>query len=131
MASSMKMMNITMPLMSAFFCYSFASGLGLYWIIGSVIQAVQTLVLNKYFSKISVDDIIKSNLEKLNAKRAKQGLPPQKISAAANVNVKSIKNSASDSGNSEKKNTSSGVTYKKGGIAAKANMVKEYNEKKK
>lgn len=130
MASSMKMMNITMPLMSAFFCYSFASGLGLYWIMGSVIQAVQTLVLNKHFSKISVDDIIKANLEKLNAKRAKQGLPPQKISAAANTNVKNIK-SVNDKSQSDKKNTSSGVTYKKGGIAAKANMVKEYNEKKK
>ena len=132
MASSMKVMNITMPLMSAFFCYSFASGLGLYWVIGSVIQIVQTIVLNKHFSKLSVDDIVKANLEKLNKKRAKQGLPPQKITAAANTNVKNIKtNTSSSSNNTNKANTSAGVTYKKGGIAAKANMVKEYNEKKK
>ncbi len=131
MASSMKVMNVTMPLMSAFFCYSFASGLGLYWIIGSVIQTIQTVVLKKYFEKITVDDIIKSNIEKLNKKRAKQGLPPQKISAAANTNVKNIKTTTTNSNSSNKTNTSSGVTYKKGGIAAKANMVKEYNEKKK
>ncbi len=128
MASSMKVMNITLPLMSAFFCYSFASGLGLYWIIGSVIQTVQTVVLNNHFKKQSVDDIVKANFEKLNKKRAKQGLPPQKITAAANTNVKNIKSSANTTA---KSNTSSGVTYKKGGIAAKANMVKEYNEKKK
>lgn len=31
-ASMMKSMNITMPLMSVFFCFSFASGIGLYWV---------------------------------------------------------------------------------------------------
>lgn len=129
MASSMKVMNITLPLMSAFFCYSFAAGLGLYWVIGSVIQIVQTVVINKHFSKLSVDDIIKSNLEKLNQKRAKQGIAPQSITTAANTNVKNIKSNTNDKPSNV--NTSSGVTYKKGGIAAKANMVKEYNEKKK
>lgn len=129
MASSLKVMNIMMPLMSAFFCYSFASGLGLYWVIGSVIQIVQTIVINNHFGKMSVDDIIKSNLDKMNKKRAKKGLPPQKITAAANTNVKNIK--VNTNNDVKKPNTSSGVTYKKGGIAAKANMVKEYNDKKK
>ena len=132
MASSMKVMNIMMPLMSAFFCYTFASGLGLYWVIGSVIQIIQTIVLNNYFKKLTVDDIIKSNIDKLNKKRAKKGLPPQKITSAANTNVKNIKVNTNNNSNSDKKpNTSAGVSYKKGGIAAKANMVKEYNEKKK
>ena len=130
MASSMKVMNIMFPLMSAFICYSFASGLGLYWIIGSIIQVVQTIIINNHFKKLTVDDIIKANIAKINKKRAKKGLPPQKITAAANTNVKNIKvNSNTDS--DKKPNTSAGVSYKKGGIAAKANMVKEYNDKKK
>lgn len=133
MASSMKAMNIFMPLMSAFFCYSFAAGLGLYWVIGSVIQIIQTIVLNNHFKKLTVDDIIKSNIAKLNKKRAKKGLPPQKITTAANTNVKNIKvnTNNNNSNNDRKPNTSAGVTYKKGGIAAKANMVKEYNDKNK
>ena len=131
MASSMKMMNVFMPLMSAFFCYSFASGLGLYWVMGSVIQLIQQIVINAYFKNMTADDIIKENIAKLNKKRAKQGLPPQKITSVANTNVKNIKvepKAPVNSSNGQK--TSAGVTYKKGGIAAKANMVKDYNEKK-
>lgn len=131
MASSMKVMNIMFPIMSAFFAYSWASGLGLYWVIGSVIQIVQTIVLDNYFKKLTVDDIIKQNITKLNKKRAKKGLPPQKITTAANTNVKNIKVNNNSTNSDKKPNTSAGVTYKKGGIAAKANMVKEYNEKKK
>ena len=133
MASSMKTMNIIFPLMSAFFCYSFAAGLGLYWVIGSVFQIGQQLFINSYFKKVEVEDIIKSNIEKANKKRAKQGLPPQKITATANTNVRNIKVNTNNSANVNSKanntNTASEVTYKKGGIAAKANMVKQYNDK--
>ena len=38
MGSSLKVMNFTMPLISAFFCYTLPTGLGLYWVIGSVFQ---------------------------------------------------------------------------------------------
>ena len=131
MASSMKMMNVMMPLMSAFFCYSFASGLGLYWVIGSLIQLVQQIILNGYFKKLTVDDIIKANIAKINKKRAKQGLPPQKITNVANTNVKNIKVEPKMPVNvTNKAKKESGVTYKQGGIAAKAHMVKEYNDKK-
>ncbi len=131
MASSMKMMNVFMPLMSAFFCYSFASGLGLYWIMGSVIQLIQQLLLNSYFKNLTADDIIKENIAKINKKRAKQGLPPQKITSVANTSVKNIKvEPKKPASNAGTPNTSAGVSYNKGGIAAKANMVKDYNDKK-
>ena len=130
MMSSMKIMNVMMPIMSAFFCYSFASGLGLYWVIGSVFAIGQQFFINSYCKKVEVEDLIKANVEKMNKKRAKQGLPPQKITNAANTNVKSIKSNANVNTNANNKtNKSSNVTYKKGGIAAKANMVKEYNDK--
>lgn len=131
MASSMKMMNVMMPLMSAFFCYSFAAGLGLYWVVGSILQLIQQILLNAYFKNMTADDIIKENIAKLNKKRAKQGLPPQKITSVANTSVKNIKvEPKMPTNNVSTSNTSSGVTYKKGGIAAKANMVKDYNDKK-
>lgn len=130
MASSMKAMTIMGPLMSLFFCYSFAAGLGLYWVISSVIQIVQQYFVNSYFSKMEVNDIIKSNIEKMNKKREKQGIPPQKITTAANTNVKNIKVNTNNSNTAENTtNTASVSNYKKGGIAAKANRVKEFNEK--
>lgn len=136
MASSMKVMNVMMPLMSAFFCYSFAAGLGLYWVVSAVFQIGQQFFVNEYFKKMEVEDIIKASVEKANKKREKMGLPPQKITETANTSLKGIKaNAASVStktdnqSNKNNKNVSSNVKYKEGGIAAKANMVKQYNDK--
>lgn len=125
MASSLKTMNIVFPIMSAFFCYTFAAGLGLYWVIGSVFQIGQQFFINRYFEKVDVQDIIKANVEKRNKKLEKYGMAGSSISQAANYNAKSVKNDANSNNNEVKKQT----TYKQGGIAAKANMVKEYNEK--
>jgi len=41
------MMNV-MPLMSGFFALTMPAGLGLYWLIGSLFQLVQQLVINKH-----------------------------------------------------------------------------------
>jgi YidC/Oxa1 family membrane protein insertase len=112
--------------MSAWFCYSFASGLGLYWVIGSVFQIGQQFFINSYFEKVDVQDIIKANVEKQNKKLAKYGMSGQSISQSANYNAKSVKNET-NAGNTEAKKT----TYKQGGIASKANMVKEFNERNK
>lgn len=135
----LKSMNATMmfmPLMSAFFCYTLPSGLGLYWVIGSVVQIVQQIFINMYFKKMDVNDIIKHNIEKINKKRAAKGLPPKKITEVANVNVKNIKydnkqtNTKTAVVQNDTKSTSE-TSAKKMGIAAKANMVKNYNENNK
>ena len=124
MASSFKTMNIMFPIMSAFFCYSFASGLGLYWVIGSVFQIGQQFFINSYFEKVDVQDIIKANIEKQNKKAEKYGVARSTISQSANYNAKNIKTDSIVDANANKQ-----VTYKQGGIASKANMVKQYNEK--
>ncbi len=140
MIQSMNTTMMFMPLMSAFFCYTFQSGLGLYWVISSVVQIVQQIFINMYFDKLDVNDIIKMNIEKVNKKREAQGLPPRKITTVANANVKNIKyDNTTATKNSTTQNpksvSSSGKapaasgTGKKMGIAAKANMVKEFNEK--
>lgn len=138
MGSSMKMMTYTMPVMSAIFCYTLPSGLGVYWIMSALVQCVQTVIIGKYFVKLDVDDIIKSNIEKQNKKRAKKGLPPKKITTAATTNVKNIKteniaNNNSKSSNVKTDNVSaatSNTESSKKGIAAKANLVNKYNDKK-
>jgi YidC/Oxa1 family membrane protein insertase len=42
-----RMMNLMMPLMLGFFSYSVASGLGLYWAVGTVVGIVQQWVMNR------------------------------------------------------------------------------------
>lgn len=52
MAASMtNSMTTVMPFMTAFFAFSVPAGLGLYWIIGNVIQVCQQLYMNKYIIK--------------------------------------------------------------------------------
>ncbi|MGA2964117.1 MAG: membrane protein insertase YidC [Candidatus Korobacteraceae bacterium] len=42
-----RMMNLMMPLMLGFFSYSVASGLGLYWAVGTIVGIVQQWVMNR------------------------------------------------------------------------------------
>ncbi len=49
MAMSMKIMDLTMPAMSAFICFSVPSMLGIYWIFQSLIGIVQQYILKKMY----------------------------------------------------------------------------------
>lgn len=136
--SSMKMMNYTMPLMSVFFCWGFASGIGLYWVTSSVVMLIQQVFINLYFKKISIDDIIKENQEKAKKKREKRGITENMITNAASVNTKSINNNNSMSSKErEEKLNQAMQSYKnsansdKKSISSRANMVREFNEKNK
>lgn len=44
-------MSLMMPVMTGFFTITLPAGLGLYWIISSVVQIIQQLALNYYFDK--------------------------------------------------------------------------------
>ena len=138
MASSMKMMNNMMPLMSVFFCLSLPIGLGIYWIAGAVFRSIQQLIVNKHMEKMDVDELVRKNMEKVNEKRKKQGLPPKKISTHAKVNLKDIETEkAADEKREEKRKKSiqdSTEYYKNadvepGSIAAKARMVQQFDDK--
>ena len=157
MASSMKTMNYMMPLMSLVFCFSFPCFIGVYWIVMSVVMLIQQIFINKYMNSIKIEDLIAENIKKQNKKRAKKGLPP--LSANANMNTKNMSKeidkrmaerqavtggSKSTSSIAKKAQTSqerdeqikeSTAYYEKntkakpGSLAAKAGMVKAYNEK--
>lgn len=138
MESSMKMMNNMMPLVSVFFCLSLPIGLGIYWIAGAVFRGIQQVVVNKHMEKMDMDALIRKNVEKMNAKRKKQGLPPKKISEHAKVNFKDLEDAQKvdekKQAERQKKIQDSTEYYKHadakpGSIAAKARMVQQFDEK--
>lgn len=147
MESSMKMMNNVMPIMSAFFCYTMPAGMGLYWIAGSVVRSVQQIVINKHIDKMDIDEQIKKNIEKRDAKLRKQGIDPEKLNAYATMNTKKVNTTPAQPVNTKKKKIEemtqeekdeamkkateyySSKAAKPGSLAAKANMVKDYNER--
>ena len=139
-AQSMKSMMTIMPLFSAFICITMPTGLGLYWIATSVVTVVQQLFVNSYMEKVDIDEMVRKNMEKVNAKRAKQGLPPAKISQNANVSLKTLREEEEKERLEEeqkkeriaKQIEESKKIYesdpKPGSLAAKAAMVQKYNE---
>ena len=140
MAQSMKTMTTTMPLFSAFICITMPAGLGIYWIATSVVTIIQQLIVNAYMDKVNIDDMIAKNLEKVNKKRAKQGLPPAKVTQNATASLKAIKaeeekEKAAEEVKKEKiaKQIEESSKYyntnaRPGSLASKAAMVQKYNE---
>ncbi|MFP3155609.1 YidC/Oxa1 family membrane protein insertase [Lachnospiraceae bacterium ZAX-1] len=134
MANSMKTMNYMMPIMSFFMVFSIPVGVGLYWIVGSVIRSIQQVLINKHMEKINLDDIIEKNQEKAKKKRAKKGIVENKISNTAKLNTRNINDVQKNISNAEKeKKLRDAVEYSKNAkpdsLAAKANMVREFNER--
>ena len=64
MASSMKVMNMVMPLISAWFCFSLPSGMGLYWVAGSIVRSIQQVIVNKHIDTTNLRVIIMSTEER-------------------------------------------------------------------
>lgn len=139
MASSMKTMNTVMPLMSAFFCFTFPVGLGIYWIASSVVRSIQQLLINRHLNKMNIDDLVNENMKKMEAKRAKEGLPPQKITNQAHQSARNINKiekgmSGTDEANRAKKVEEAyknASHAKAGSITAKANLVRDFEERNK
>ncbi len=144
-AASMKMMNIFMPIMSAFIAFSVPAGLGLYWIATAVIQTIIQICINRYYDKLGVDEIVRRNVEQRNKKRAKKGLPPEKIAKNATTSTKKIDSETKSQERIDKlqqkkeqndkkvKEILEATNYyksaKPGSLAEKAGMVAKYNEK--
>lgn len=135
MAQQMKTMNKMMPVFSLIMCFTVPFGLGIYWIIGALIRALQQFFLNKHFEKMDLDDIIAKNQEKAKKKREKLGISENQISNAARMNTKKIEEPEKPAKTSAEKElelekaAAKKSNAKEGSMAAKANMVKEFNER--
>lgn len=133
-ANQMKMMNLMMPLMSLFFCFTVPVGLGIYWICSALVRGIQQFFVNRHIENLDLEAVMAKNEEKAKKKREKMGLSEDYIKKAAQIKTKSIDNKANVSvsaGTEEKlaKAAEYKANAKAGSLASKANMVKEFNER--
>ena len=125
-------MNATMkfmPLMSVVLCFSMPVGLGLYWITSAVVRTIQQVVINKVLDKKPIEQLVEENIKKAAKKNAnKKQVESKNVSYMAQTNARRIeepkrKTTSNNNIDSYKPNA------KPGSLAAKANMVREYNER--
>ena len=132
MASSMKTMTDTMPLISVFMGFTLPAGLGLYWAASAAVRCIQQLAINKYLSTKSLDEMIK---EKAQKKREKHGAPAKEINKMATTSTRNVgtvtkgKSGISEAEREEKiqKAQQKAQNSKPGSLASKANLVSRYN----
>lgn len=132
MAAQMNTMNKIMPVFSLILCFTVPVGLGIYWIISALVRVVQQFLLNKHFEKLNFDDIIKKNQEKAKKKREKLGISEHQINNAARMNTRNME--TKEMSKEEKEEILAKAAEKRnhakpGSMAAKANLVKEFNDK--
>ncbi|MBQ8804078.1 MAG: YidC/Oxa1 family membrane protein insertase [Tyzzerella sp.] len=127
-------MNATMkfmPLMSVVLCFSMPVGLGLYWITSAVVRTIQQVVINKVLDKKPIEQLVEENIKKAAKKNAnKKQVESKNVSYMAQTNARRIeepkrKTTSNNNIDSYKPNA------KPGSLAAKANMVSDYNKNKK
>ena len=105
MAAQMNTMMNVMPVFSVIMCFSMPAGLGIYWIASAVVRTIQQLIINKFLSKKSMDELIEENVKNIEE--------PKRKTTSSN-NIDSYKQNA-----------------KPGSLASKANMVSDFNKNKK
>lgn len=135
MMQSMKTMNMVMPIMSAWLCFTLPAGMGLYWITGSVVRGIQQVVINKYFDRVDFDEVIKKNSAKSTKKLEKMKEMQEKMNTYAAMSTKNIQSRAKvpssvTADDADQLNDSgTGRNAKPGSMMAKANLVREYNQR--
>ena len=138
MEASMKSMNTFMPIMSAVFCFTFPVGIGIYWVIGAVIRCIQQLVINRKMEQMDMEELVRHNQEKMKKKMEKRGVSAQQINQQARMNARNIQAPDRTSGLSQEEKAAqrkkateyyNNANVKPGSLAAKANMVKQFDEK--
>ena len=135
MASSMKTMTYTMPLISVFMGFTLPAGLGLYWAASAAVRCIQQLAINKYLSTKSLDEMIKENQKKAQKKREKHGTSAKEINKMATTSTRNVgtvtkgKSGISEAEREEKiqKAKQKAQNSKPGSLASKANLVSRYN----
>lgn len=141
MAQQMKTMNRTMPLFSLVFCFTVPVGLGIYWIVSALVRGVQQFLINKHFEKIDLDAVIEQNKERAEKKAEKRckkmGVYQSQIYQAASMSTKretNLNNNVSSAEKNEKiqkayETAQKAKNVNPNSLTAKANLVKEFNEK--
>ena len=134
MAQQMKTMNLMMPLMSFFFCFTVPVGLGVYWICTAVVRIVQQFFINRHIENLDLEDIIRQNQEKAKKRREKMGIAENQIRDAASIKTKTIESKANYVSSAQReleleKAKAKKANAKAGSMTAKANMVNDFNNR--
>ena len=134
MAQQMNTMMNVMPIMSVFLCFSMQIVLGIYWIVSAVVRIIQQIVINKVLDKKPIDVLVKENMEKAAKKNAnKKEVAPSKVNTMAQIYTKKLEEIKAEAEKQDKSSNNGYSTYqsnaKPGSLAAKANMVRDYNSK--
>ena len=101
---------------------------------GSLIMMLQQIFINLYMKKVDVNDIIEANREKA-AKKAekrkeKQGIYREKVLEASKTNTRTMTSSSTMTAEEkEEKIRKAKAASGSGSLTAKANMVKDFNDK--
>lgn len=141
-ASTMKTMNIMMPLMSAVFCFSLPSGMGLYWILGAVVRSIQQVFINKHIDKMDIDAMIEKNSEKAKAKADKRKEKAQDRTSSSSETAGATRRIAGNQNNrlitklsqaeeeriEEMNRNRRKKKFKEDSMSYKADMVRRFNE---
>ena len=121
--------------MSLFFTFTFPAGIGIYYIAGSVVRTIQQIIINKHIDKMDIDAEIAKNTEKYNEQLEKMKSTPQ-MNRYANINTRTMNSYTSTRSEKEKEEgiKNANKIYESGNIRrdsllARANMVKEFDEK--
>ena len=134
--------TIMMPAMSAVFCFSLPSGMGLYWIVGAIVRIVQQIFINKHIDKMDIDAMIDKNSEKAKEKaekrKAKNSERSDRSSDTAARTRRTTANRDSrlvtrltpseEARIDEMNQTRKQKTYKKDSLSYHADMVRRFNE---
>ena len=138
MDSSMRTMNMTMPIFSAFLCMTFSMGIGIYWIAGALIRSVQQVVINQRIAKMDANELIEKAKEKQAKKAEKQGVTRQNrqapgqntITNTAHKNARKIADPKyKDLDKADLNYSEAAKNAPEDSITAKANMVARFDEK--
>lgn len=155
MAESMRKSMMIMPIMSLGFTIIAPAGLGLYWATSALVGTIITVVSNKYYEKIDMEELVKKQMEKAEADRAKNGNKKsfmdkmmdkaygpaegeeaehaKGMNKYSSTNLKNYtsptayvnENQSADAND----RTDTGKKYKPGSLSARANSVRDYNNK--
>lgn len=132
MGSTMKTMNLFMPIFSIFMCFTLPAGLGLYWIASAVVRCVQQALVNSYLNKQPMEELIEKNVEKAKKKREKKGVNAQNLNEMARRSVRNIENNKQMTDKEKEAKLqeaqNKNANAKEGSLASKANLVKKFNE---
>ncbi len=133
-ANTMKSMNIMMPAMSAVFCFSLPSGMGLYWIFGAIVRIVQQIFINKHIDKMDIDAMIEQNSEKAKEKaekrKEKSSVATERTPAGVSRQNRLVTrlNPSQEKKIEEMNQSRKQMKFKQDSLSEKADMVRRFNE---